>query len=410
MAKPTYEVIVFGATSFVGQILCRYLVDQFGVGKSLRWAAAGRSIDKLKALKAELGDAATGLELVIADAGDVDALEALVNDTQVVVSTVGPYALYGEPLVQLCAESGTDYCDLTGEVQWIARMLERHEGAAKASGARIVHSCGFDSIPSDLGVYFLQQQARERFGSACTRVKMRVKAMRGGFSGGTAASLLNVVKEAVKDPALRKALGNPYLICPPGHPAKARQPNLKFAAYDKDFGSWMAPFVMAAINTRIVQRSNALLDPPYADEFIYDEAALTGKGLKGRLSATTMATALGGFIVASGVAPTRYLLERFFLPAAGEGPSPKAQEKGFFDLRFFGQTAEGQSIRCKVTGDRDPGYGSTAKMLGQAAACLAHDIDRKSKGGGFWTPASIFGQTLIGRLQAYAGLSFSVIE
>ena len=206
MTKPTYEVIVFGATSFVGQILCRYLLDQFGVGKGLRWAAAGRSMDKLKALRADLGAAAADLELVVADAADEDALEALCADTQVVVSTVGPYALYGEPLVRICAESGTDYCDLTGEVQWIARMLVRYEAAAKASGARIVHCCGVDAIPSDLGVYFLQQQAQERFGTTCNRVKMRVKAMRGGFSGGTAASLLNVVKEASKDPALRKAL------------------------------------------------------------------------------------------------------------------------------------------------------------------------------------------------------------
>lgn len=407
MAKPKFDVIVFGATSFVGQILCRYLLEQFGLGKSLRWAAAGRSVDKLDTLKADLGADAKALELIVADAADEAALTKLCASTRVVVSTVGPYALYGEALVKICAQGGTDYCDLTGEVQWIARMLEKYEGDAKASGARIVHSCGFDSIPSDLGVYFLQQQAQKRFGAPCKRVKMRVKAMRGGLSGGTALSLLNVVKEAAADPALRKALANPYLICPQGHGGKLRQPNLKFAAYDADFKSWMAPFVMAGINTRIVHRSSALVD--YGPEFVYDETMLTGGGLKGRLSATAMATAMGGFMLASAVGPTRKLLERFVLPGAGEGPSPKAQQKGFFDLRFYGTTAAGESLRCKVTGDRDPGYGSTSKMLGQAAACLALDMD-ESQAGGFWTPASIFGETLIDRLQAHSGLGFELLD
>jgi len=410
MAKTKYDVIVFGATSFVGQILSRYLLQHFGLGKSLRWAAAGRSIDKLNALKAELGSDADSLELIVADAADETALAKLCASTRVVVSTVGPYALYGEPLVKICAQGGTDYCDLTGEVQWIARMLEKYEDDAKASGARIVNCCGFDSIPSDLGVYFLQQHALEQFGAPCTRVKMRVKAMRGGLSGGTALSLLNVVKEAAGDPELRKALVNPYLICPSGHGGKLRQPNLKFAAYEPDFNSWMAPFVMAAINTRIVHRSNALLDPPYGPEFVYDEAALTGGGLKGRMSATAMATAMGGFMIASAIGPTRKLLERFVLPGAGEGPTPKAQKNGFFDLRFYGKTAAGESLRCKVTGDRDPGYGSTAKMLGQAAACLALDIDSKTRGGGFWTPASMFGHTLIDRLQAHSGLEFALLD
>ena len=410
MAKSSFDVIVFGATSFVGQILCRYLSQQFGAGGTLRWAVAGRSRDKLEALKKELGKPADKLKLLVADAADVGALREMCSQTRVVVSTVGPYALYGEPLVKICAETGTDYCDLTGEVQWIKRMLDRHEAAAKASGARIVHCCGFDSIPSDLGVHFLQQRARERFGAPCTRVKMRVKAMRGTFSGGTVASLLNVVKEAARDPALRKSLANPYSLCPPGHESKTRQPNLKTVAFDADFKSWMAPFVMAAINTRIVQRSNALADPGYGSDFVYDEAMLTGAGLKGRLSAVAMAGGMGGFMLASAIKPTRWFLERFVLPAAGEGPSPSAQERGFFDLRFHGKTAKGEELRCKVTGDRDPGYGSTAKMLGQAAACLALDISREDKPGGFWTPATIFGDTLIARLQAHSGLVLELLD
>lgn len=410
MSQPAFDVIVFGATSFVGQILCRYLASTFPKQRGLRWAAAGRSQSKLEALKAELGASAGKLELLIADAADESALLTLCQQTRVVVSTVGPYALYGEPLVKVCAESGTDYCDLTGEVQWISRMLRRHEHAAQKSGARIVHCCGFDSIPSDLGVWFLQQAAQRQFGAPCTRVKMRVRGLRGGFSGGTVASLLNVVKEAGRDPELRRELANPYSICPPGYRSKARQPNLKGAAYDADFGAWTAPFVMAAINTRIVQRSNALSGQAYGAEFVYDEAVLSGRGLKGRMSALGMAGGIGGFLVAAALPPTRWALERFVLPAAGEGPTPQQQERGSFDLRFFGRSDSGKTLRAKVTGDRDPGYGSTAKMLGQAAACLALDRPREQLAGGFWTPATAFGQQLVDRLQQHAGLQFSLID
>jgi len=405
MAKTSFDVIVFGATSFVGQLLCRYLLENVGKQR-LRWAMAGRSQAKLEQLKQALG--AEGLQTFVADAADESALRMLCGKTRVVVSTVGPYALYGETLVRVCADSGTDYCDLTGEVQWIKRMLDRYESTAKASGARIVHCCGFDSIPSDLGVHFLQQRSREQFGAPCNRIKMRVKAMRGGFSGGTAASLLNVVKEAAADPALRKSLNDPYLLCPSTDYQRPRQPNLRFTEFDADFRSWMAPFVMASINTRIVQRSNALADPTYGEDFIYDEATMTGTGLSGRLAATAMAAGMTSFMLASALAPTRWALERFVLPAAGEGPSPEAQAKGYFDLRFFGQTAKGQHLRCKVTGDRDPGYGSTAKMLGQAAACLALDIKKTDRPGGFWTPATLFGDLLVERLRAHAGLTFSV--
>jgi short subunit dehydrogenase-like uncharacterized protein len=332
------------------------------------------------------------------------------RQARVVVSTVGPYALYGEPLVKACAGSGTDYCDLTGEVQWIRRMIDRYGDAAQESGARIVHCCGFDSIPSDLGVYFLQRESMRRLGQPCTRVKMRVRAMRGGFSGGTVASLMNAIKEASSDPALRKELANPYSLCPKGDRRGPRQPDVKAADFDDSFGAWVAPFVMSKINTRIVHRSNALLGHAYGREFAYDEAVLTGKGTKGRLNATGMATALGAFVVAGALPPTRWVLERFFLPAPGEGPSPEAQASGFFDLRFHGETADGRSLRAKVTGDRDPGYGSTAKMLGQAAACLAQDVGKDDKPGGFWTPATIFGDRLVERLEADAGLTFEVLE
>lgn len=409
MPSTVRDVVVFGATSFVGQILCRTLLEQFGTHGGLRWAAAGRSKDKLVALRESLGPAARRLPLVVADAADEAALRRLCAGARVVVSTVGPYALHGEPLVRVCAATGTDYCDLTGEPQWIARMLRRHEAAAQASGARIVHSCGFDSIPSDLGVHFLQGLAQREFGAPCTRIKMRVKHLRGGMSGGTAASMMNLVQEAVGDPALRRELANPYSLCPADTPGRVAQPDVRFAAFDADFGAWVAPFIMAAINTRVVHRSNALRQQAYGAGFRYDEAMLMGRGLKGRLAATALATGLGGFMLAGAVGPLRAALQRFVLPGPGQGPSPQAQLAGGFDLRFWGRTAAGRTLRCRVTGDRDPGYGSTARMLCQAAAGLALDLPKAARPGGFWTPATALGDTLVQRLVDHAGLRFEAL-
>ena len=401
------HLTVFGATSFVGQILTRYLYGRFGTDGDLRWAIAGRSEKKLRELHGSLYPKAAKLPQIVANAGDEKALREMCAESRVVISTVGPYALYGEPLVKICANTGTDYCDLTGEVQWIRRMIRKYEGAARASGARIVHCCGFDSIPSDLGVHFLQKHAMQKYGRTCPRVKLRVKAMRGGASGGTIASMLNVVKEASDDPELRRELANPYSLCPDGYTPQLRQPNVSLAEYDTDFKSWIAPFVMAAVNTRIVHRTNALSKQAYGADFRYDEAVLRGDGFKGRAAATSMGAGLGAFMAAAAVPPTRWVLERF-LPGPGEGPSPEDQRNGFFDIRIFGRT-EGHTLQVKVTGDRDPGYGSTGKMLGQAGACLALDTPKANTPGGFWTPATIFGDRLIDRLTRYSGLRFEVV-
>jgi short subunit dehydrogenase-like uncharacterized protein len=409
MSTPSHDLVAFGATSFVGKILCRYLLEEFGAQGDMKWAAAGRSKAKLEELRSSLGAKSGTLPLVVADAADEASLRKLCASTRVVVSTVGPYALHGQPLVKACAESGTDYCDLSGEVQWIRRMLQHYEATARKSGARIVHCCGFDSIPSDMGVHFLQRQAMKRLGVPCTRVKMRVKVMRGGFSGGTVASLMNVVKEVAADPALRKELADPYSLCPAGSAPNVRQPDVRSAEFDVDFGAWIAPFVMSAINTRIVQRTNALSEQAYGADFTYDEAMLMGRGVKGMFAATAMAAGLAAFMLAGSIGPARAALERFVLPKPGEGPSPAAQRKGFFDLRFVGTTADGRQIRTKVTGDRDPGYSSTGKMLGQAAACLALDVDKAATPGGFWTPATIFGDRLIRRLTAHSGVTFELV-
>lgn len=401
-----FDVVLFGASSFVGQILCAELFAQYGLKGSLRWAIAGRSKEKLELLRASLGAKAKYLPLLLADAADQPALRKLCAQSKVIVSTVGPYALYGEPLVKACAESGTDYCDLTGETQFIHRMLERYEAPAQSSGARIVPSCGFDSIPSDLGVHFLQAHAQQRYGAPCTKIQMRVRKLRGGFSGGTIGSILNVVKEASGDAQLRRGLSDPYWLCPPSARKRVRQSELRFARYDQAFKSWSAPFVMSGINTRIVQRSHALSPHAGQSDLLYDEAMLTGAGFAGRLKASGIAAGLAGFLVAAAVPPARWLLQTLVLPGPGAGPSPAAQLSGGYDLRFLGSTANGQTLRAQVTGDRDPGYGSTARMLCQAASCLALDVPDRP--GGFWTPASLFGEKLIARLQAHAGLRFQL--
>ncbi|HRH14245.1 MAG TPA: saccharopine dehydrogenase NADP-binding domain-containing protein [Azonexus sp.] len=409
-ASTHLDLIVFGATGFVGQILARHLFEQFGAHGDLKWAAAGRSVSRLEELRASLGPKAAKLPVLVADAADETALRRMCLGAKAVVSTVGPYALYGEPLVKVCAETGTDYCDLTGEAQWIRRMLSRYEETARKSGARIVHACGFDSIPSDLGVLFLQQEAIRRFGQPCPSVKMRVKAMRGGLSGGTVASIMNVLKEAAADPQLRSELANPYSLCPGGYAPPIRQPDIRSAEYDSDFKAWVAPFIMSAINTRIVQRTNALTKQAYGADFRYDEAMLTGHGLKGRMTALGIAAGISGFMVAGAIGPARWALERFVLPAPGSGPSPQAQQQGFYDLRFIGRTDDGRSLMVKVTGDRDAGYGSTSKMLAQAAAFLARDLPKAEKPGGFWTPATLFGDRLIERLEKHSGIAFTVID
>lgn len=405
MTDQTFDIIVYGASSFVGQILTRYMHDQFTDG-SVSWAIAGRSESKLKKLSEDTG--LSDIEILLADANDESALQAMCARAKVVISTVGPYALYGDTLVKVCAETGTHYCDLSGEPQWIRKMQERYEKAAQASGALIVHCCGFDSIPSDLGVHFLQQHALAEYGEVCSRVNMRVAKLKGGASGGTIASMINMVKEAASDAELRRQLKDPYSMCPPDHGLSARQHNVK-VEYDDEYESWVAPFIMAAINTRVVHRSNALSGYSYGTDFMYEEAVVTGKGGRGKRMARATAWGLNVFVMGLAVPPVRWLLENHILPKPGEGPSEKEQLNGEYDLVFMGTTPAGKKIKCRVTGDRDPGYGSTAKMLAQSAACLAQDIPDATVGG-FWTPATVLGDKLVERLREHAGLTFDIVQ
>ncbi len=404
MSDHQFDLVVFGATSFVGQILTARLVERIGVDGDIRWAIAGRNAGKLREVAAATG---AEVEQIVADADDAEAMHAMAASTRVVASTVGPYALYGSPLVAAVAEAGTDYCDLTGEAQWMRAMIDAHGEAATASGARIVHACGFDSIPSDLGVWFTQQQAIERFGQPCTSIALRVKAMKGGASGGTIASGLNMIEEVRKDPELRKMLANPYALAPADMRTGPKQPNVVRPQLDAKSGEWVAPFIMAAANTRVVQRSHALLGRPWGDGFEYDEAMLVGGGPMGAIKAAAVAGGMAGFTGMAALGPTRKLIGRF-LPEPGEGPSEDAQEAGFFDLRLYGETADGDQLVTKVTGDRDPGYGSTAKMLAETAVGLV-ELDHDDLGGGFWTPSTAFGDDLIVRLVEHAGLTFDVL-
>ncbi len=410
MTKPLqYDLVILGATGFVGSIVCRYLLSHGETETGKNWAIAGRSQAKLDHLVQSLGAKANHLSTSVVDVSDEAALTSLCSQTKVIVSTVGPYALYGETLVRVCATTGTDYCDLTGEVQWVQQMIQKYEAIAQQSGARIVHCCGFDSIPSDLGVYYLQQQSQRYWGEPCIRVKMRVKTAQGGVSGGTIASGINLITEAIDDPATRQALSNPYILCPNPDNGSNHPPTLIPVQIDPISHDWIAPFVMAGINTPIVLRSNALQNGAYGEGFQYDEAVLTGPGLTGWLAAQGVKRSLDLMTLALAIAPSRWLLAQV-LPKPGEGPTEEAQATGFYDLRFWGQTTSGHILMVKVTGDQDPGYGSTAKILAQAGLCLAKDKPKMSPRGGFWTPATIFGQDLIQRLSDYGGLTFTEIS
>jgi short subunit dehydrogenase-like uncharacterized protein len=409
MNSKKFDMVLYGATSFVGQITARYLLQEIGLSGDITWAIAGRSESKLTELKTSLGPTAKDLPVILADSADDKSLDQLCLQTRVIISTVGPYALYGEPLIRACVANGNDYCDLTGEAYWIRQMIDKYQDQAKKSGARIVNCCGFDSIPSDLGTYFLQQTAQKRFASYFNQVKLGVKAMKGGASGGTIASMIEMLIAAKANAKVRKAMANPYLLCPPGHTHKLRQKRLKGAAFDKDFQCWSAPFVMEGINTRVVLRSHGLQSMPYGDDFSYGEVMLTGKGGKGRIRGLSLSLGLGAFVMGAFITPLRKLMQKFLLPKPGEGPSEQEQLNGFFDIRILGKNDQ-HSLLVKVTGDRDPGYGSTAKMLGQSALCLAFDIDKSDLSGGFWTPATAMGDQLIQRLSNSAGLTFEVVD
>jgi short subunit dehydrogenase-like uncharacterized protein len=412
-AKREFDLIVWGATGFTGRLVTEYLAREYGSRPGLRWAVGARNSGKLDRVCREIAATVPGfdpasLARVTADSGDLPSLEALAARTRVVISAVGPYALYGSKLVRACAAKGTDYCDLAGEVQWIREMIDACSEEARKSGARIVHCCGFDSVPFDLGVWFVQQEMRERHGVYCREVNGFVREFKGGLSGGTLASMMNLMEEAGRDPALRRRLADPDLLAPESSRG-ARGPRTPGGVgWDGDARSWTAPFVMSAINTRIVRRTNALLGSPWGRDFRYQEAVATGAGITGFSRASLMFLGLATFTVSAAIGPLRGVMRKM-LPKPGEGPSEAARRRGHYEIEFVGKHPDepSQDVRVRVRGDMDPGYGSTSKMIAECALCLA--LDRPATAGGSWTPASAMGDALLERLRAHAGLSFEVL-
>jgi len=384
-----FDIVVYGATGFTGQLVAEYLAAHYTGERDPKWAMAGRSLEKLVSVRDAIG-APANTALIQADANDRGSLQAMVEQSNLVVSTVGPYQLYGSELVAICAATGTDYVDLCGEPVWMRQMIEAHEAMAQSTGARIVFSCGFDSLPFELGVSFCQETAKSQFGAPVSRVKGRVRAMKGTFSGGTAASIKATFAAAAKDLSLVALLKNPFSLTP-GFEGPKQPPGNK-PMFDQDLDAWTAPFVMATINTRNVHRSNLLMGFPYGKEFVYDEMVLTGPGEQGETNAKRVVAANAEMGGAGG-------------PKPGEGPSKEARESGLYDLLFVGIAPDGRQVRVALRGDRDPGYGSTSKMIAECAICLHEALEVK---GGIWTPVAAMGNRLRARLVDRAGITLDV--
>ena len=388
MASPKFDIVVYGATGFTGQLVAEYLAAHYKGDASLKWAMAGRSKEKLAAVRDAIG-APKDLPLIVADASDPASLKAMAVETKSVITTVGPYMLYGNELLAACVAAGVDYFDLCGEPTWMRQKIEQHEAAAKKSGSRIVFSCGYDSLPFELGVFCAQEEAKKAFGAAAPRVKGRVREMKGTFSGGTAASMRALFEAAARDQSLVALLKNPFSLTPGFEGPK--QPPGNRPVYDEELKTWTAPFVMANINTRNVHRSNMLLGFPYGKNFVYDEMVITGPGEQGE-------------VVAKKVMAANNKLSGNDVPKPGEGPSKEERETGYYDLLFVAIAPDGRQARAVVKGDRDPGYGSTSKMISECAMCLSRDAADTAPG--IWTPGAAMGHKLIKRLEDHAGITF----
>jgi short subunit dehydrogenase-like uncharacterized protein len=414
-APRRFDVVLWGATGFTGALVAEYLATHYG-GQKLRWALGGRSREKLEGVRAGLAAIdpfARELPILLGDSADRASLDAIAREARVVVSTVGPYSRYGSDLVAACVEAGTDYCDLTGETQFVRRMIDAHHARAGATGARIVHCCGFDSIPSDLGTLMVQTAMRERRGRPAAEVRCLQWSNGFAVSGGTVASMLQSAKEATTDPRVRRVLADPYSLDPDRGERTRGQRDQFGVKWDPDFARWSGPFALATTNSRVVMRSNALLGYAYGRGFRYNEAMSAGTGPKGWLEAAAMAAGTAGFFVAAALPPTRWLLAKTVLPEPGEGPSKAERERGRFTARFVATAdAEGDGPRPRlfgaVHGMQDPGYGETAKMLSEAALCLALD-EAPRTAGGILTPAACMGMRLVERLRS-AGMKFETTE
>lgn len=407
-----FDLVLWGATGAVGRRVAFHLANR-AAGTDLRWAIGGRNRHKLDAVKAGLQKIGADPLIIVGDGRDRAFVADMAGRARVICTTVGPFAMYGTELLEACVAAGTHYCDLTGEPYWMRQMIDAHRAEAEVTGARIVHSCGHDSIPSDLGVFFLQAAAIERFGTPCARVRTRITDLHGGFSGGTAASFVHAMEEGPKNPAIGKMMRDPYALAPRGERQGPDSPDKMMpvsTSYDPVLNLWTKPYFMAPMNAKTVRRSNALMGYPYGKDFRYEESGTGGPGVKGWLAAVTYTLTARLFLVAMSIPATRRYLQRKVLPKSGEGPSAAVRESGRYEMVVIGEQPGGETLSVKITGQGDPGVESTSRMLVEAALCLADDADKITVGGGFWTPASAFGDRLIDRVQAHAGLSFDILD
>lgn len=387
------DVVLYGATGFVGKLTAEYLAEN--APEEARIGLGGRSEEKLERVRDGLGARAGDWPLIVADSSDSDAVSAMAARATAVATTVGPYRKYGMKLVEACAKGGTHYADLTGEVHFMRDTIDQFDAVAKESGARIVHNCGFDSIPSDLGVLLLYEAAGEL--EDTTFVLRRVK---GGMSGGTLDSMKGTVDEVRGDRSLLKLMGDPYALSPDrdAEPDLGDEGDMMGVAHDGELGTWLAPFIMARINTRVVRRSNALQDWAYGRRFKYREVMATGDGPFGMARAGAVAGGTAGLAVGLALPPTRFVLDRV-LPDPGEGPSEKMVREGFFKIEIHARAASGEKWVCRVEAQGDPGYGATRVMLGESALCLGLDGERLPERAGVLTPATAMGGVLAERLR-----------
>jgi short subunit dehydrogenase-like uncharacterized protein len=384
-----FDIIVYGATGFTGQLIADYLAARDTNHEQIRWAMAGRSLDKLRRMRDAIR-APADTPLIVADASDPMSLMAMLRQTRSVISNVGPYQLYGSDLVAGCAASGIDYFDLSGEAVWMRQMIDQHEAVAKASGARIVFSSGFDSVPFELATFFVQEEARRVFGAPTSRVKGRVRGGTLSLSGGTVASARATFETVARDLSLVAILKDPFALTP-GFKGVKQPPGNK-VVYEEDLESWAAPFTMATLNTRNIHRSNMLMGFPYGTEFVYDEMVLTGPGGKGEVAAKAVVAANSGKTGPGA-------------PKSGEGPTKEEREAGSFDLLYIAISPDGRSVRASVRGNSDS-YSSTAKIISECAICLLHDTPDLPAG--IWTPGAAMQRNLIKRLVDNAGLTFEI--
>ena len=397
-----FDVIIWGATGFTGRLVAEYIFKNYSSEK-LNWAIAGRDKKKLINVRDEIAD--ENIPIIIADSFDEMSLTKMTQKTKVICSTVGPYSKYGSLLVKSCIKTNTHYCDLAGEAQWIRKIVDTYHQEAKNKKIRIVNSCGFDSIPSDMGVYFIHKNLPD-VNIKLDNISMRLSGFKGSLSGGTYASMNNIITEASKDSLIRKILTNPYGLNPEGQRSGPDKRDLNKVKYDEDSKSWIAPFMMAGINTKIVRRSNALSNYSYGKNFTYDESIMTGDGFRGRIKAIISVLPLIFLSAKPGSLLKRIF--NFFTPKPGQGPNENERENGYYSMRFYIRYNDKSRALVRVTGDRDPGYGSTSKMLAESAICLSKDSLKDTYG--VITPSIAMGDQILDRLQAKAGLTFKFIE